>query len=134
MLRPKLVNIVLYFFIKGSIFYLGLMLLNNDFSRMSSQDIKNKEVFSSLFQFFLSLPLVCSLFLAAPLYYLFKIKNALLFTLLLLIFFIIEFIVTSYVASMFHISNNVYSIVFGVFIILILFYKSIFSLFQSTRS
>ena len=134
MLRPKLVNIVLYFFIKGFIFYLVLMLLNNDFSRMSSQDIKNKEVFSSLFQFFLLMPLVCSLFLAAPLYYLFKIKNALLFTLLLLIFFIIEFIVTSYVASMFHISNNVYSIVFGVFIILILFYKSIFSLFQSTRS
>ena len=109
MLKPKLINIVFYFFIKYILFYVFMMFRNNDFTFIEIKDLRNGEDWFLYLWMFLFLPVLCSFLFAAPIYYIFKVKSIVYFILLLGLVFTAEYFLYTYFASQLDLMNGVYN-------------------------
>ncbi len=99
MLKPKLQNILLFIFIKYLVFYIFLMFKNSNYALISVGNLKK---FQDLFYYliiFLTLPIVFSIVLLFPIYYLLKIRNAYGFILSMVGVLILEYFLYTFLAS-----------------------------------
>ena len=125
MLKPKLINIVFYFFIKYILFYVFMMFRNNDFTFIQIKDLRNGEDWFLYLWMFLFLPVLCSFLFAAPIYYIFKVKSIVYFILLIGLVFTAEYFLYTYFASQLDLMNGVYNEIISLLLWLIFFFKSI---------
>lgn len=130
MLKPNFKNIVLFFFIKYLLFYIFMMFRNNDYSLVQLNNLKSAvDVFYYLW-IFLFLPVLSTILFAVPMYYIFKAKNAVLFSLLVGIIFVAEYFLYTYFASQANLMNGIYNEIISISLLIFLFFKTISSIFK----
>lgn len=130
MLKPKLINIVFYFFIKYILFYVFMMFRNNDFTFIEINDLRNGENWFLYLWMFLFLPVLCSFLFAAPIYYIFKVKSNVYFIILIGLVFTAEYFLYTYFASQLDLMNGIYNGIISLLLLLIFFFKPISLLFK----
>jgi hypothetical protein len=133
MLKPKLINIVLYFFIKYIFFYVFMMFRNNDFTLIQVSDLKNGDDWFLYLWMFLFLPVLCSILFTAPIYYILKVESIVFFILLIGLVFIAEYFLYTYFASQLDLMNGVYNGIISLFFLLIFFFKHISFMLKPTK-
>lgn len=126
MLKPTFRNILLYFFSKYLLFFLFLMFKHNDFRLLQ---IKNLNDFGNSLVYFglmmLPLILIITALFSVPVYYSFKLRNAVYFILLIIAFLVGEYFVYTYWASPSNKMNGVYNGGIGLLFLGIFFFKPI---------
>ncbi len=130
MLKPKLINIVFYFFIKYILFYVFMMFRNKDFTFIQIKDLRNGEDLFLYLWMFLFLPVLCSFLFAAPIYYIFKVKSIIYFILLIGLVFTAEYFLYTHFASQLDLMNGVYNGIISLLLLLIFFFKPISLIFK----
>ena len=125
MLKPKLINIVFYFFSKYILFCVFMMFRNNDFTFIQIKALRNGEDWFFYLWMFLFLPVLCSFLFAVPVYYIFKVESIVYFILLIGLIFTAEYFLYTYFASPSDLMNGVYNGIIGLLLLLIFFYKAI---------
>ena len=123
MLRPSILNIVLFWFVKYILFYLFLMLKNDNYAFIKFNELETSEDWYYYLWLFLFMPVLCSVLLTAPVYFSFKVKTTTAQILILLAVFVIEYLLYTYLASPANFWNGVYSAILGVIIFAFFFYK-----------
>src|SRR5687767_8450898 len=83
MLRPAFKNIILFFFLKYFLFYIFLMLKNNDYTFIQINQLQNDEDVFFYLWLFLFLPVLCTIIFSAPIYFALKLKSMFYFMLLI---------------------------------------------------
>ncbi len=133
MLKINYLNICFYLLINCIIFYLFLMIMNNDFTMLKG--VFNIKDGTDLFYYLwiiLFFPILDIILFSIPLYYSLKTKNKVYFILNLLTVFIIEYLMNVYFTSQKIFDIDVLlKVIIGVIVFLIFFYKSIFEKFKS---
>jgi hypothetical protein len=125
MLKPSFRNIALFWFIKYMLFYILRMFKIHDFTLLEINQLRNaQDVFYYLW-IFLFMPVVCIIILAAPMYFVFRIKNGFLFLLLIYLILIIEYILYTYFASQSNLTNGLYNGLISILILILFYFKSI---------
>jgi hypothetical protein len=125
MLKPKFYNILLFFLVKYIAFYVFMMFKNNDFTLVGLNELKNSKGWFYYLWIFLFLPVVCGLIFSAPIYFMFKVRNVVLFLFLISTVLIAEYLLYTYFASEADLMNGVYNAVISILFLLLLFFKSI---------
>jgi len=125
MLKPTLLNILIFWLAKYFVLYVLLMLKNNNYVLLKINEIKNEEDLFYYLWLFLFLPIVSMILFSTPLYFSFKVKG--IFSFLLIIFgvLILEYISYTWLASQSDFTNGFYNGIICVILILVLFYKKI---------
>jgi hypothetical protein len=107
------------------------MFKNNDYSLVQLNNLKSAvDVFYYLW-IFLFLPVLSMILFAVPMYYIFKAKNALFFSLLVGIILVAEYFLYTYFASQANLMNGIYNEIISVSLLIFLFFKTISSIFKS---
>ena len=134
MLKPYFRNIILYLFLKYIMTYFVLMAVHKNFEMLDLSDIRNAgDVFYYLW-LVLFLPAIGVLFFSVPLYFSFKIKSSILFTLFIILIFFIEYFVYVYYTSDKHIdTNGVYNGIISLLIFYLFFFKQINTFFKKHK-
>lgn len=131
MLKPKLINIVFYFFIKYILFYVFMMFRNHDFTFIQIRDLRNGADWFLYLWMFLFLPVLCSFLFVAPLYYIFKVKSIVYFILLTGLVFTAEYFLYTYFASQLDLMNGVYNGILSLLLLFVFFFKPISLIFTN---
>jgi len=82
---------------------------------------------------FLFLPVVCMFIFTAPLYFVFKKKNTIYFTLIIIVFLVAEYFIYTYFASQANLMNGLYNEVIGLLMLFIFFFKYINLIFKRNK-
>jgi hypothetical protein len=123
MLKPTILNIILFWFAKYILFYLFLMLKNGNYTFIKVNQLQTFEDWIYYLWLFLFMPVLSGIFLTAPIFFSFKLKYKGTQILILLILFIIEYFGYTYIASPSNYWNGLFNILLGVLIFLFFFYK-----------
>lgn len=130
MFKTSFKNITLYIFIKYLIFYVVLMFKNNNYMLIRIDELKTGGDWFYYLWIFLYLPIVSTILSSVPIYFSFKLKKNLLFTLLIGAVFIAEYFLYTYLASTTDRMNGVYLEIIGILIFLLFFYRHIVLIFR----
>lgn len=122
MLKPTAPNILLYIFLKYIAFYVFMMFKNNDFYLLEVNNIENGEDLFYYLWIFLFLPVVCMVVFSAPLYFSFKVGNAIYFLLTIGVYLVVEYFIYTYLASQADLVNGLFN---GLISVMFFFYFSI---------
>jgi hypothetical protein len=125
MFKNSFKNIILYIFVKYLIFYVVLMFKNNNYMLIRIDELKTGGDWFYYLWIFLYLPIVSTILFSVPIYFSFKLKKNLLFTLLIGAVFIAEYFLYTYLASTTDRMNGVYLEIIGILIFLLFFYRHI---------
>jgi hypothetical protein len=125
MFKNSFKNIMLYIFVKYLIFYVVLMFKNNNYMLIRIDELKTGGDWFYYLWIFLYLPIVSTILFSVPIYFSFKLKKNLLFTLLIGAVFIAEYFLYTYLASTTDRMNGVYLEIIGILIFLLFFYRHI---------
>jgi len=125
MLKPNVINVIAFFFIKYVTFYIFLMLLNQNYSFIRIDQLRTgQDVFYYLF-LFLFLPVVMTVLLILPVYLSFKIKNIFGFSTVFLIVLALECVIYTWSTSQRITSYSFYNLMVSLIVFCVLFYKAI---------
>lgn len=137
MLKPSYRNVIIYLFLKYLVFFLILALANNRFKSLvidnatSTHGIIINAAYYLLYVFiFMS---ILTFIFSAPVYYAFKVKNAIYFILIIIGFLVVEYLVYTYLASQTNLMNGVYNGIISLLILIIIFFKNISLMFSQKR-
>jgi hypothetical protein len=134
MFKPSIKNIILFFFLKYLLFYVFMMIKNNDYTLIDIKSLRNEgDLFFYLWIFFF-LPVVCSILFFAPIYFAFRVKSKVYFILLISGVFICEYLLYTYYASQTDLINGVYNAILSLLVLLLFFFKSISLIFLPRRT
>lgn len=125
MLKATFKNILVYIFIKYVLFYIFLMFKNNDFSLLKLNTLKTGQDWFYYLWMFLFLPVISMVLFSAPLYFTFKVKNAIYFIVFVSIILIAEYFLYTYFASQANLLNGVYNGIISLLLLLLFFSKQI---------
>jgi len=125
MFKNSFKNIMLYIFVKYLIFYVVLMFKNNNYMLIRIDELKTGGDWFYYLWIFLYLPIVSTILFSVPIYFSFKLKKILLFTLLLGAVFVAEYFLYTYLASTTDRMNGIYLEIIGILIFLLFFYRHI---------
>ena len=132
MLNPKSLNFVMWVFVKYLIFYAFVAIKNNNYYFLRVNELKNgQDLFYYLWMLLFLPGIYCIVFLP-PLYFTFKTKKPVRFTLLLIAIFSAEYFLYTYLASPSDFKNGIYLVVIGLLLLLVFFHKSISSIFRES--
>lgn len=131
MLKPTLLNVLLYWFVKYIAFYVLMMFKNNDFTLISLGNIKTSGDLFYYLWMFLFLPGISILLFSLPIYFSFKVSNTVYFLLIIAAVLIVEYFIYTYLASQADLMNGVYNGLLSIIFLLLFFYKPISSLFKN---
>ncbi len=98
MLKPKLLNILLYLFVKYLIFDI-FQLVKEYFNGFKSWGIHNGQGFFYYLVYTQTFTLIFMLLFSAPIYFTFKVKNIIYFILLMSVILVAEYFVYVYLTS-----------------------------------
>lgn len=129
MLKPTVLNILLYIFLKYIAFYVFMMFKNNDFYLLEVNSIGNGEDLFYYLWMFLFLPVVCMVVISAPLYFSFKVSNTIYFILIIGAYLVVEYFIYTYLASQANLVNGFFNGLISAVFLLLFFYKPIKALF-----
>ncbi len=127
MLKPNYINICFYLFIKSIIFYLLLMVVNNDFTMLKSVlDTKKWQDFFFNIWIILFFPLLDIVLFSIPLYLSFKIKKEVYFILSIFIILFLEHLIYIYFTSQKILDIDAFfKVVISLILLVGIFYKTI---------
>lgn len=129
MLKPSFRNILLYLLTKYIVFYVFMMFKNNDFYFVNPGIRNGADLFYYLW-IFLFLPVVCMFIFTVPLYFVFKKKNTIYFTLIIIVFLVVEYFIYTYFASQANLMNGLYNEVVSLLMLFIFFFRHINLIFK----
>lgn len=130
MFRPRLINIIFYFFIKYIVFYIFMMFRNNDFTLIEVTNLKTGSDWFFYLWMFLFLPILSSFLFAVPIYYILKTKRITYFLLVIGFIIIAEYFLYTYFASQLDLMNGVYNEIISLILLLVFFFKPIILIFK----
>lgn len=130
MLKPTILNILLFWFVKYIAFYVLLMFKNNNYALLKVNEIKNGEDLFYYLWLFLFLPVVFMLILTAPVYFSFKVKSMVYFTLIIAAVLTAEYFAYTYLASPSDFMNGIYNGIISVLFLLLFFFRHISAIYQ----
>ena len=131
MLKPSLINILLFWFVKYIAFYVLLMFKSNNYTLIEVSQLKNGEDWFLYLWMFLFLPVVSMLIFTTPVYFSFKMKSVVYFALIVTAILIGEYFVYVFFTSDRHIDiNGIYNGGMSLLFLLLFFYKSIKPVFK----
>ena len=135
MLKITYINICFYLFINCVIFYLSLMVINNDFTMLKGIfEIKDGTDLFYYLWIILFFPILDIILFSAPLYFFSTIKNKFFMAASILCIFIIGYFIYVYFTS--QKTFDLYGfqkVTIGIITYVIFFYKSIFIKFKMTK-
>ncbi len=131
MLKPTLLNIILFWLVKYFVYYFLLMFKNNNFTLVKVNELNNLEDFFYYAWLFLSMPLLCVIFFLAPTYFTFKLKKIIHLILIMLIIVVVEYFLYTWLASPSNLINGIYNAVISVIFIIVFFYRYIYDLYHN---
>lgn len=130
MLKPTVLNILLFWFVKYMAFYVLLMFKNNNYALLKVNEIKNGGDLFYYLWLFLFLPVVCMIVFSAPIYFSFRVKSLIYFALIIAAILIAEYHFYTWSASQANLMNGVYNGVISLLFLLLFFFRHISSLYQ----
>lgn len=134
MLKPTILNILLFWFIKYIVFYVLLMFKNKNYALLKVNEIRNGEDMFYYLWLFLFLPVMCMLIFSGPMYFSFKVKSLMSFMLIMATILIVEYLIYTWSASQANLMNGVYNGTISVLFLFLFFFKHISSLYQRSFS
>ena len=133
MFKPKLENIILFFFLKYLVFYTFMMFKNNDYTLISFNQLIDANAVGYYLWIFLSLPAISTALFSVPVYFILKIRKALYLVPLVIGVFVIEYYLYTYMASESNLRNGIYLEVISIIILILFFFKHFKSIFLPSR-
>lgn len=130
MLKPTILNILLFWFVKYIAFYILMMFKNNNFALLKVNEIKTGEDLFFYLWLFLFLPVASMLVFTAPVYYSFKTRSIVYFILIIGIVLLAEYFGYTFSASTSDLTNGIYNGIFSILFLLLFFYRHIVNLYQ----
>lgn len=132
MLRVTFKNVLLYIFAKYMVFYIFLMFKNKNFSLIELENLKGGHSLLYFLLVMLPLPILSMILFSAPIYFSFRVRNAIYFILLMSAILITEYFLYTYLASTGDAKNGLYNIALSVLLLLVFFFNSIASVFKQS--
>lgn len=124
MLKPYVLNIILFWFVKYILFYLLQMFKSGNYALIEFSELNTNEDWYYYLWLFLFMPIVCTLIFSAPVYLSFKSKNPNIQCLILAIVIVAEYFIYTYLASPSNFWNGAYNAIIGILVFMILFRKN----------
>lgn len=130
MLKPSFLNTLLFWFTKYIVFYVFMMIKNNNYALIRISELKTGEDWFYYLWMFLFLPLVAMLIFSVPLYLSFKAKSSVYFTVAVIAVFVAEFFIYTWLASQANLMNGIYNGIISVVFLMLFFYRYIKKFYQ----
>jgi hypothetical protein len=130
MLKPTILNILLFWFVKYIAFYVLLMFKNSNYTLLKVNEIKTGGDLFYYLWLFLFLPVVCMLVFSAPMYFSFKVKSLVYFALIIAAILIVEYLFYTWSASQANLMNGVYNGIISILFLLLFFFRYISAIYQ----
>ena len=132
-MKPSLVNILLFWLAKYLGFYVFMMFKNSNYALLKMNGIKNKDDLFYYLWLFLFLPVVSILIFSVPMYFSFKVKSSIYFTLIVSAILVIEYFLYTSLASQSNLMNGVYNGIISILFLVLFFYKYIIKFYKQTE-
>lgn len=129
-MKPSILNILFYWFVKYIAFYVLLMFKNSNFAFLKVNEIKTGEDLFYYVWLFLFMPVISMLIFTAPVYFSFKVKNLGYFILIIVAVLIVEYVLYTYLASPSDLMNGIYNGIISVLFLLLFFFRHISAIYQ----
>lgn len=129
MLKVNLINSFLYLLVKYFVFFFVIAFVGDRFKSIVLDNAEtSSEIFKNTLNYILyvaiyAIPLI--LIFGFPLYYILKIKNGVYFLLSILLFFIMEYCIYTYLYASSNKILGIYNIIIGIILLGIFFHKTI---------
>ena len=124
MMKPTFLNIIFYVFVKYLLFYLFMMIRNDNYYFINPGIRDNADLFYYLWMF-LFFPILISILFLTPIYFSFKLKKLVYFVIVNIVILIIEYLLYTYLASQLNLWNGISSIIISIILFILFFYKAI---------
>jgi hypothetical protein len=125
MFRASIWSLVAFFYTKYAAFYIVMMFKNDNYYFLKINDIKTGEDVFFYLWLFLFLPTVFSFLLSAPLWFAFRLKSFLYFTIITILIFLIEYVMYTWLASQIDLVNGIINFIASISIYTLFFLKFI---------
>src|SRR5690606_8729484 len=123
MLKPRVPNILLFWFVKYVVFYILLMFKNNNYGLLEVNEIKNEEDLFYYLWLLLFLPIVCMVIFSVTVYFSFKVKKPIYFSLMIIAVLVAEYLFYTRSASQANLMNGLCNVLISVAFLLLFFYR-----------
>ncbi len=134
MKKPKITSIVFYLFIRYIIFFIFLMIKDNNAKLIDFDSLESAEDWFYHLWIALFLPIVSVILFSIPLYLAFKTKKAIKFFLIVIGILIVDYFMYVFFTSNKHIDlNGIYNAIISSILLAIFFRKSIVSLVKANN-
>mgnify|MGYP003111866060 CR=1 FL=1 len=130
MLKPSVLNIILFWFVKYILFYIVQMFKSGNHALVEFSKLKTSEDLYYYLWIFLFLPIVCLLIFTVPMFYSFRINKPLYFTLAIATIVLAEYILYTWLASQADPTNGIYNGLLTLLVFILFFYKRIRMIYQ----
>jgi hypothetical protein len=132
-MKPSLVNIILFWLAKYLGFYVFMMFKNNNYALLKLNTIKNREDLFYYLWLFLFLPVVSILIFSVPMYFSFKAKSPIYFTLIVGVILVVEYFLYTSLASQSNLMNGIYNGIISILFLTLFFYKYIINVYKQSQ-
>lgn len=132
-MRPSLVNILLFWFVKYLGLYIFMMFKNDNYALLKVNSIRNKEDLFYYLWLFLFLPVVCMLIFSIPMYYSFRAKSAMYFTFIICAILVVEYFIYTWLASQANLMNGIYNGIISIIFLTLFFYRYISKFYRQSQ-
>ncbi|MFC4230616.1 hypothetical protein ACFOW1_01850 [Parasediminibacterium paludis] len=133
MLKPKYINILIFYVSKYIFFFIFLMFKYKDYRVLEINELKDFADWFLYLWLFLFLPIACSIIFGIPMYYIFKINNNIYMASLLSAVIVGEYFFYTNFASQLDLNNGIYNVVLSVVFLFLFFFKEISPLLQGKK-
>lgn len=134
MYKPSFPYILLCLFVKYMAFFLYFAIQDNRFKILViNKSESGQELFMNsvgYFLYVLAFVVFLMLIFSIPIFFLLKVKNGIYFILLMVVIFMVEYFLYTYLASQGDLINGIYNGIIGLLFLLLFFYKHINSIFK----
>src|SRR5688572_29035724 len=113
-----LLKILLYYLTRYSLFYVVLAVKHNDYYFFNLSNMNE----TWYWWIFLSLPVIMTVLFSIPIYFLLRIKSTSVFLFILLLIFVAEFFLYTYLASQTDLMNGLYNTIIGLICFIAFYY------------
>ena len=126
MLKPTFLNICISIFFKYVLFYILLMVINDDFQLLQINNIKNGQDLFYYLWIVLFFPVVDIILFALPIYFSFNAKKHINYVLYIIPILTIEYFIYAYFTSQKIINQDAFfKVIISFILLLVLFHKTI---------
>jgi hypothetical protein len=129
-MKPSLINIILFWFAKYLGLYVFMMFKNNNYALLIMNTIKDRDDLFYYLWLFLFLPVVSILIFSVPLYFSFKVKGPIYFTLIVSAILVVEYFLYTSLASQANLMNGIYNGIITILFLALFFYKYIIKFYK----